>query len=615
MAAGGVGELELRVAIGFNGHVPRGLICHPDREHLVYPLGCTVVIQKLQDKQQTFLRGHTDSITSVVLSRDGEYVASGQVTSMGFRADIILWDFQKKELLARLSLHKGKIEALAFSPNSFYLVSLGGQDDGSVVVWDVAKRELICQGPASPRTAGNATIVACSSCRDSVFVTAGNETIQVWEVDILTGRMQPTLCRTGHLRRVVTCVTMSDDGTYFCAGTSSGDIVKMSTSDKVMISFGPQKHKFSLGVTALRLLNRGNSIVCTGGGIVALCVGPNYKVIKKVQVQGGVTSMTCRGQGHQFFVGTNECQIYRFNYTAFKEELIVVSHKEAIHDVVFVPGISDLFATCSKGDIRVWYTPDGRERLRIVVPNLTCHAVDITKDGFSIISGWDDSKIRAFTPKTGRGMYVIEYAHGLGVTAIAGTSDSKRIISGGGEGQVRVWKIGEKTQKLVEVLKEHTSAVSCIQIKKDDRECVTASLDGTCVIWDIVNFRRKQMVLANTMFKCVCYHPEEYQIITSGTDRKVGYWEVYDGSLVREVRASESGPINGMDITSDGPCFVTGGDDHLVKLWDYNEGTVTHVGVGHSGNITRLKICPGKKYIVSVSAGGAILVWKYPALD
>jgi len=47
--------------------------------------------------------------------------------------------------------------------------------------------------------------------------------------------------------------------------------------------------------------------------------------------------MTCRGQGHQFFVGTNECQIYRFNYTAFKEELIVVSHKEAIHDVVFVP--------------------------------------------------------------------------------------------------------------------------------------------------------------------------------------------------------------------------------------------------------------------------------------
>lgn len=48
----------------------------------------------------------------------------------GPQADIILWDYKKRELLARLSLHKGKIEKLAFSPNDLYLVSLGGQDDG-----------------------------------------------------------------------------------------------------------------------------------------------------------------------------------------------------------------------------------------------------------------------------------------------------------------------------------------------------------------------------------------------------------------------------------------------------------------------------------------------------
>lgn len=57
-----------------------------------------------------------------------------------------------------------------------------------------------------------------------------------------------------------------------------------------------------------------------------------------------------------------------------------------------------------------------------------------------------------------------------------------------------------------------------------------------------------------------------------------------------------------------------GGEDHLVKLWNYDEGAVTHVGVGHSGTITRLKICPEKKHIVSVSADGAILLWKYPDL-
>ena len=46
--------------------------------------------------------------------------------------------------------------------------------------------------------------------------------------------------------------------------------------------------------------------------------------------------------------------------------------------------------------------------------------------------------------------------------------------------------------------------------------------------------RRNQMILANTLFQCVCYHPEEFQIITSGTDRKVrvGTLLVQEKSLV-----------------------------------------------------------------------------------
>ncbi|KAK2515503.1 hypothetical protein Q9233_014016 [Columba guinea] len=276
-----------------------------------------------------------------------------------------------------------------------------------------------------------------------------------------------------------------------------------------------------------------------------------------MRVEGAVTSLTCRGQDDQFFIGTNKCQMYRSAYATFKEELVAVCHTEAVNDIVFPEGHSDLFVTCSTNDIRVWYTPERLERLRVTVPNVTCHAVEVTRDGMVIISAWNDGKIRAFVPATGEPMYEINNAHNLGVTAIAATSDCKQIISGGGDGQVRIWNIGEKTQKLREVLKEHRGAVSCIKINKNDKEGVTASLDGTCVIWDLVRYVRKQMILDNTLFKCVCYHPGEYQIITSGTDRKIVYWEVLDGSAIREVQGSLSSSINGMDITSDGASFVT----------------------------------------------------------
>ncbi|XP_006030147.1 cilia- and flagella-associated protein 52-like isoform X1 [Alligator sinensis] len=604
-------ELELQAVIGFNGYIYAGLTCHPDREHLIYPLGCTVVIESLNNSQ-SFLHGHTNNVSCVAVSPSGRYIASGQVTFMGFKADMILWDYEKKELLARLSLHKGKVEKLAFSPNDLYLVSLGGQDDGNVVVWSIAKRDAICGSPASAQSAGNAAVLAFSRCRDEMFVSAGNGTIRVWELDLPNRKIRSTECQTGQLKRVITCIMMADDDSYFYVGTTSGDILKLNTKSKLMSDYGPMKDKFSLGVTALLLLKTGDLVVGTGGGIIALFKGSNYKSIKKIQVQGGVTSLTRRGQGHQFFAGTEESQIYRINFAEFKEQCIATCHNEAINDIIFPLGTSDLFATCSKSDIRVWHTPENRELLRITIPNMTCHAIEFMRDGKSIISAWNDGKIRAFTPETGRLMYVIDNAHSLGVTAIAATSDCKRIISGGGEGQVRVWEIGQNTRKLEGVLKEHISAVSCIKIKKNNLECITASLDGTCIIWDLVRLIRNQMILANTLFQCVCYHPEEFQIITSGTDRNIGWWEVFDGSVIRELEGSVKGSINGMDITSDGTHFVTGGDDHLVKVWDYDTGEVTHVGVGHSGSIRRLKICPGNKYIVSVSADGAILRWKYP---
>ncbi|XP_047291396.1 cilia- and flagella-associated protein 52 isoform X5 [Homo sapiens] len=353
-----------------------------------------------------------------------------------------------------------------------------------------------------------------------MFMTAGNGTIRVWELDLPNRKIWPTECQTGQLKRIVMSIGVDDDDSFFYLGTTTGDILKMNPRTKLLTDVGPAKDKFSLGVSAIRCLKMGGLLVGSGAGLLVFCKSPGYKPIKKIQLQGGITSITLRGEGHQFLVGTEESHIYRVSFTDFKETLIATCHFDAVEDIVFPFGTAELFATCAKKDIRVWHTSSNRELLRITVPNMTCHGIDFMRDGKSIISAWNDGKIRAFAPETGRLMYVINNAHRIGVTAIATTSDCKRVISGGGEGEVRVWQIGCQTQKLEEALKEHKSSVSCIRVKRNNEECVTASTDGTCIIWDLVRLRRNQMILANTLFQCVCYHPEEFQIITSGTDRK-----------------------------------------------------------------------------------------------
>merc|ERR1712023_287510 len=92
--------LELKSVIGFGGKVPNGLIYHPDGIHMIYSLGSTVVVKNTQINKQAFLKGHSHQVSCLSLSHDGTKLASGQVTHMGFVADIILWDMNVAAAMA-----------------------------------------------------------------------------------------------------------------------------------------------------------------------------------------------------------------------------------------------------------------------------------------------------------------------------------------------------------------------------------------------------------------------------------------------------------------------------------------------------------------------------------
>ncbi len=79
---------------------------------------------------------------------------------------------------------------------------------------------------------------------------------------------------------------------------------------------------------------------------------------------------------------------------------------------------------------------------------------------------------------------MINDAHNHGVTALALTDDCQRVISGGMEGEVRIWKIGSQTQIMEASLKEHRGRVSDIRVGKNE-QAVSSSFDGSCIVWDL----------------------------------------------------------------------------------------------------------------------------------
>lgn len=161
---------------------------------------------------------------------------------------------------------------------------------------------------------------------------------------------------------------------------------------------------------------------------------------------------------------------------------------------------------------------------------------------------------------------------------------------------------------MIASLKEHKGAVTEIKITKDDTQLVSASADGSCIIWDFHRHVRLNAFFDTTMFKSVVYHPDESQLLTCGSDRKITYWDAADGPI-RVLEASEA-EINALDIEPDGVVFVSGANDKIVKVWNYDGGNLMATGEGHSLGITRLKISPNQQRIVSVGAEGAIFIWK-----
>lgn len=113
---------------------------HPDNKHIMYPLGDRICILNYETNKQEFLCGHTNVISCVRISPSGKLVASGQISHMGFRSYTIVWDWEKRAEILRHDLHKVYIQALSFSSNDKYLISLGGEDDRTVAVYNLQKK-------------------------------------------------------------------------------------------------------------------------------------------------------------------------------------------------------------------------------------------------------------------------------------------------------------------------------------------------------------------------------------------------------------------------------------------------------------------------------------------
>ena len=186
------------------------------------------------------------------------------------------------------------------------------------------------------------------------LITIHNYGIRIWDVDLVQKKILYQDLTMGQIKRIYQCIEIAPDDSVAYLGTLTGDIIVISLTKRLFKGVGPAKRCFEKGINVIRLLGNGDLLVGAGNGTVAKLNTKQLLVKSEGKLMGACTSISVTADETHFFVGSSKATIYWCNTDSISPELRNTCHYERINDVAFPVGYSELFATCSINDIRVW---------------------------------------------------------------------------------------------------------------------------------------------------------------------------------------------------------------------------------------------------------------------
>ena len=219
---------------------------------------------------------------------------------------------------------------------------------------------------------------------------------------------------------------------------------------------------------------------------------------------------------------------------------------------------------------------------------------------------------------------VVETGHSESVTALAFSSDGKRLVSSD-HTTIKVWDLPGGRE--VRTLAGHTAKITSLALSSDGRLLASGSNDKTIKLWDL-NMGREVSTLSghSAAINSLAFTPNGKFLASGGKDKLIKLWDLNDGQsrtllpsnrkpvhiepLSDLLSDSMIGPlgIRSLSFSADGSVLASGSADGLIELWKSDSGTKIRT-LGHSGDIRSLAFCPDGSVLASGSSDTKIKLW------
>ncbi|MEW5723471.1 MAG: protein kinase [Thermodesulfobacteriota bacterium] len=539
------------------------------------------------------LRGHSMDVTCVAFSPDGRYALTGSADTT-----VRLWDTQTGGCFTTFEGHTEKVNAVTFSPDGVLVLSAA--DDHTLRVWDSYAEK--CLHTLAGHT--DRVTAAVFNPQGRLAFSAGyDKAIRVWEVS--SGK--PGRLLEAHTGRV-SALAMTPDGKHLVSGGHDRTVrvwdLKTGKLEKT-IRFDHRVE--ALGVSPDSRLAAAAVANAQPPDLKTVCL---FEVFSQNRYQapfvvtGPVSASKADKRDALFQKKLLEARAH------LDREDYLEAHA-ALSEARTVPGYTRDPEALSLWTRLGYRFPHQRLRTAWELDVLRGHegAVNhLTLDAKSrrLLSAGQDGKLRVWDAAEGECRHILA-GHNGPVTAAAFYAQGRFAVSCGQDRTMRFWDLDGPT--CTRVLMENVGEITYLSVSPDGRFALSVGGGPFVGLWDL----RSQMWLRNyeghtARVTTVSFSPDGRLAVSGGQDRTVRLWDLEKGTCRRVLR----GPTNTVTdarITPDGRHVVSASVDQIFRKWGLEREEMPETFGGHAGPVTTLALSPDGKHLVSGSADKTVRLW------
>jgi len=220
------------------------------------------------------------------------------------------------------------------------------------------------------------------------------------------------------------------------------------------------------------------------------------------------------------------------------------------------------------GAVRLWNMETGKILAKWTGHTSTVLSVCWNRDGEQVLSGSLDGTTRGWDVETGN--TILEINTGLEWVHTATFSPDSTLIATGGNSNkgdfIKIWNAN--TDKLVVILKGHTSSVICLAWTANGRTLTSGSLDSTIRTWNTSTWQQLAVFTGHTFFVCgIAISPNGRILASASRDKTARLWNLENGQAIGSPLQHPEG-VNCLSFSTDGKQLTSGCHDKNAYTWD-----------------------------------------------